>query len=247
MSESTAVVEETFSQHGIKKALSHHGIKGMRWGFRRPVGSDGLVEKSAEAAPSGATKAKSSADHDRATEAIAKANAKGKEALSNEELRAIKNRVEAEKALASLTDSQKSELQKKIEQMQQENTYAKLVAERKAANQGLARKMVSRLVEKGAESFVDQIGKQGGKDLADAVLVGLTGQKGSKSKGSKSESSKKPPSIPAQQKTSKKSKSSKKSKVANNSFKPRDYNEWVKNNSEPTKALPQKVFKITDL
>ena len=34
----------------IEEALAHYGVKGMKWGVRRPVGSDGLIQKGGSAA-----------------------------------------------------------------------------------------------------------------------------------------------------------------------------------------------------
>lgn len=69
--------------------LEHYGIKGQRWGVRRPRGSDGLVGTSEDAK--------------KASEVAAKVKRGGTKAASNEELRSLVNRINLERDYARAT------------------------------------------------------------------------------------------------------------------------------------------------
>jgi hypothetical protein len=74
--------------------LAHFGIKGMKWGVRRPRGADGLVEKST--------------DVKNAEAARAKIGKKGNtNALSNQELQNLVTRMNLERQLSTLNTQSK--------------------------------------------------------------------------------------------------------------------------------------------
>lgn len=74
--------------------LAHHGIKGMKWGVRRDVGSDGTVGSG-----SGKTKTNKSkmSDSTKAEQTAKKAKKKGVGSVSNEELKDVQTRKNLEK------------------------------------------------------------------------------------------------------------------------------------------------------
>lgn len=82
--------------------LAHYGIKGMKWGVRRPVGPDGLVGGSGVKTNRRRSRGKGasgsiSQDAKVAGEATKKAREKGKSALSNKELKSIQERQNLER------------------------------------------------------------------------------------------------------------------------------------------------------
>lgn len=87
----------------IDDVLAHFGIKGMRWGVRRPRGSDGHVE--GESHPH-------ATDAEKATEYHTRAKSSGTHTLSNQELQHLVNRMNLEQQYGRLTTPQKSALAK---------------------------------------------------------------------------------------------------------------------------------------
>lgn len=92
------LIEDSLSQSDIDEAtdefLEHYGIKGMKWGIRRRRGSDGLVEKSADA--------------QNADAARAKVGKKGNtDSLSNKELQDLVTRMNLERQFSTLTAQNK--------------------------------------------------------------------------------------------------------------------------------------------
>lgn len=76
--------------------LQHYGIRGMKWGRRRPEGPDGRVQ-------SGSATSTASEDSKTAAAASAKAKAHGVSALSNKELQDLNNRLNLEQNYSRLT------------------------------------------------------------------------------------------------------------------------------------------------
>lgn len=94
MSQSTqnrALVSDLLKEHG-SETLSHHGVKGMKWGVRKAEGSSG----------SGSSKPGPSADAQAASAAKSKINAGGVKALSNEELQGLVSRMNLERQYTSM-------------------------------------------------------------------------------------------------------------------------------------------------
>ena len=175
--------------------LEHYGIKGMRWGVRRSTNSEGYVNRSASEKSGGdhasgghpsETHAKrpggmdgdpnTSADHERATKALAKAESRGKSSLSNEELQQITKRIEAEKKFQQLTTDQKSELQKQVDQLQLEKQYRTLMSEKKMAERSTGRKIVDSLINAGVNAAQEQAASYGSQLVKD--LLKQSGGKG---------------------------------------------------------------------
>lgn len=93
----------------IDSELQHYGIKGMRWGVRRPVGSNGLIRKTAKNAKKiDAPKSEDS----KAVSGLRKKATKTKNIknMTDEEIRLTTDRVNLEnnmKRLAKTTDNKK--------------------------------------------------------------------------------------------------------------------------------------------
>ena len=108
----------------LEEAIEHYGIKGMKWGVRRPIGSDGLINKASNTAKSVGDRAK-----DIKTKSEA---AKGKNLVRTAkemDLDELKNRVarlELEKRYVNLNQDlnnlQKSKLQKMLQKSFDQNT-----------------------------------------------------------------------------------------------------------------------------
>lgn len=72
----------------IEEFLSHHGIKGMKWGVRRRRSSSGTVEK---------PKTQASDEGRAAREILAKQKQHGTASLTNQELQMVNARIKLEK------------------------------------------------------------------------------------------------------------------------------------------------------
>jgi hypothetical protein len=88
--------------------ISHHGIKGQKWGVRRARGSDGTVSS---AHPSSSDAAKATELHNRVK------SAGGTHTLSNPELQHLVNRMNLEQSFSRLSSSQKNAGQKLAEEI----------------------------------------------------------------------------------------------------------------------------------
>jgi hypothetical protein len=85
----------------IDDVLAHFGIKGMKWGVRRPRGSDGTV---------GGGSHETSPDAQKAQEYKQRAKASGTHSLANHELQHLVNRMNLEQQYTRMvsTGSKKS-------------------------------------------------------------------------------------------------------------------------------------------
>lgn len=81
--------------------LAHYGILGMKWGVRRPVGPDGLVNSKGKPQ-----------SRDEQIKAQRRADVKNRRMLSDKDLIEKVARLEREKKLRELTDSEINEGQK---------------------------------------------------------------------------------------------------------------------------------------
>lgn len=158
--------------------LEHFGIKGMRWGIRRKVTSDGTVDKSDAGSPSGKSMSdetaelQKSADFDRAAKAYAKASEKGVQALSNEEIKAITNRVQAEKSFRALSESQASELQTRVNQLRLEKEYRQLQGELAQKKASTGKKVIAGLL-----SAAVSAAQKEASDLGKSLVQDMVGKK----------------------------------------------------------------------
>jgi ribosomal protein S13 len=163
----------------LEEVLEHYGIKGMRWGVRRKVGSDGLVKGGSKESSSSKSKSdddgeetQKSADYERATKAYAKAQEKGVQALSNDEIKAIEKRVEAERKFSQLTSEQHSDLKSSVERLRLEKEYRGLKSEAAASKKGAGRKIVDSMLSGAAKQANELAAAQGKKLIADMMADG---------------------------------------------------------------------------
>lgn len=231
----------------------------MKWGVRRDPGSDGLVGKSS----------KSSESSKKPTAKKTFATAQPHKSLLTRHKEKV---AEKEAKLAEAKKKQDAidseELRKRIERMQLENQYAKLVADRNAANESLGKKMVKNLINTASDNLVRRVGSELGDNTAELLLkqMGVTTKQAradakqerkNQSDGQETKSSKKsdgPKNESNNSSTSKKSKSEHAKKPKNSqSFSTNDFNAWVKNNppgadrNSATRGLPERIYKITNL
>ena len=170
--------DEEIDQNVDERSLKHFGIKGMRWGIRRKVTSNGTVDKSDAGQPSGKSMSdetaelQKSADFDRAAKAYAKADEKGLQALSNEEIKAITNRIQSEKAFRSLSEPQQNELQSRVNQLRLEKEYRQLQGELAQKKQSTGKKVVAGLL--GAALSAAQ---KEASDLGKSLVQDMVGKK----------------------------------------------------------------------
>lgn len=94
----------TFDEFMKQNDLEHHGIKGMKWGVRR---SD------KELARARGEKVTTSEDFDKVSAAKAKGRVAGSSSLSNNEMRAINERMQLERQYAQLTAPRESKVRQK--------------------------------------------------------------------------------------------------------------------------------------
>lgn len=136
--------KETIALLGLSKMqhmddsdfLAHYGILGMRWGFRRPTDSNGLVKKGARAVPT--------EQYIRTKELRKKAGGRGAPYLTNQELREVNERLQLERQFKDLTSKDVS-------------------AGRKAANKVLDRvgnKVLDTAVTEGMRMTLSTIGRK---------------------------------------------------------------------------------------
>lgn len=81
----------------IDDVLAHFGIKGMRWGVRRPRGADGTVEGHSSAT-----------DAEKARDFHTRAKTHGLHTLSNQELEHLTKRMNLEQQYNRLSDTKSS-------------------------------------------------------------------------------------------------------------------------------------------
>lgn len=162
---------DMLSRHGLE--LEHYGIKGMHWGVRRNPGADGVVGKTVSVhSPGGLDGDKdTSSDHERVTKALVKAQKRGTSALSNEELKAIATRAEAEKKLRQLSDGEKSAVQKRVEQLRLEKELRQLESEHAKAMRSTGRKLMDSLVQTAAQTAQEQMADYGKTVVQDLLGV----------------------------------------------------------------------------
>lgn len=120
MSQCSAKADEFLADAGLVRSpgeemLEHFGIKGMKWGIRRPIGKGGRVAKGAPAGSE--TDVNVARDKAASSPHAKKSNDKlkseidllrGPEALSNSDLKALNNRLQMEQTYADLVEKRKA-------------------------------------------------------------------------------------------------------------------------------------------
>lgn len=131
--------------------LSHHGVKGMKWGVRKSRSLGSTVVTAAKASTPNARKATKEAvvadrnkhaspDHKEVQRKLEKANTHGTSALTNADLKKVNERLNLERNFSQLTTAQKSAGRKQAEQF--------LVNEGSTQVKNLGKKHVAKLVAK---------------------------------------------------------------------------------------------------
>jgi hypothetical protein len=92
----------------VNNVLAHFGILGMKWGVRRQPGPNGLVGKDGSSSKTTSSK-KTEPDPDKAIKTQRRQDVKNRRKLTDEELLAKIGRLEKEKKLKELTDSEINE------------------------------------------------------------------------------------------------------------------------------------------
>lgn len=184
MKYATPYTEDVTQHMEMNEYLEHYGIKGMKWGVRRPVGPDGTVVK---------TKSRTRKSFDSAVREIKTAkNLRNLDGKSEAEIRKITDRVRNENALKDLTpknpvtkkgkakkdvylDRAKmsdKELAEKVKRLRVEDNLKKEI---KRANQGnlkAANKVIKEASKVALNRYTDGKGNFSatGNDTADILL-----------------------------------------------------------------------------
>ena len=130
----------------LEEAIEHYGIKGMKWGVRRPIGSDGLINKASNIAKSVGDRAK-----DIKTKSEA---AKGKNLVRTakemdlEDLKARVARLELEKRYVQLNQDLNSMQKSKLQKLMQ-NSFDQ--QQKKLANDPAVAQAISDAIQKGIQ------------------------------------------------------------------------------------------------
>ena len=130
----------------LEEALEHYGIKGMKWGVRRPIGSDGLINKASNTAKSVGDRAK-----DIKTKSEA---AKGKNLVRTakemdlEDLKARVAHLELEKRYVQLNQDLNSMQKSKLQKLMQ-NSFDQ--QQKRLANDPAVAKAISDAIQKGIQ------------------------------------------------------------------------------------------------
>lgn len=152
----------------FENILEHSGVKGMRWGYRRKVGPDGLVKggvpkEPTDGGPGGstATPKGGSADHERAIAALEKEKRQGVEFLSNQEIKDINTRIKSLDEFRKNLDPQgKTDLQKRVDELKLNQELRNLEAADRAARQSAGSKLVKGIVATGSKTILESAAKE---------------------------------------------------------------------------------------
>lgn len=141
-------------------ALNHSGILGMRWGVRRDNPSGSSSSSSSSSAPKSPTSASSSSDSssDSSDSKIAGYNRKelmkNVKSMSTKDLNDVVNRLQTEKRLKELAQSE--------------------VSYGKAASREFLKTLGNSLITRAATSIGEELGKQVGSKMAGSLIKGVT-------------------------------------------------------------------------
>ena len=137
------------SKISVEEAMAHYGIKGMKWGVRRPIGSDGLIKKTSNAAKVVGDRAKDVKAKREA--AKPKSLVKTAKEMDLDELKDRVARLELEKRYVNLNQDlnnlQKSKLQKMLQKSFDQNTQ-------KIANDPAVANAISEAMQAGIKQVI---------------------------------------------------------------------------------------------
>lgn len=148
--------------------LVHYGIKGMRWGIRRPVGTDGLVGGPGAGSGGSSRAKKAAAATGRGTVKVAKATGRGVKKLAGRGKDKSKEkdaRTDKQKRESNLTGMTTTQLKSRIDRLELEKRYKNLEAEmrpvdiptvkdKKTKTKGVR---ISRLSDAQLKAYVDRV------------------------------------------------------------------------------------------
>lgn len=118
-----------------EEILVHYGVKGMRWGIRRPVGTDGLVGGPGTGSGGSSRAKKAASATGRGTVKAVKATGRGVKKLTGrgkkKESQSRDTRSDKEKRESNLTGMTTKQLQDRINRLELEKRYKSLSVELK--------------------------------------------------------------------------------------------------------------------
>ena len=130
----------------LEEAIEHYGIKGMKWGVRRPIGSDGLVKKASNTAKSVGDRAKDIKTKYDANKG--KSLAKTAKEMDLEELKSRVARLELEKRYVQLNQDLNSMQKSKLQKLMQ-NSFDQ--QQKRLANDPAVAQAISDAIQKGIQ------------------------------------------------------------------------------------------------
>ena len=154
------MTEQTFAlpEGLLDVPLEHAGVKGMKWGVRRPVGKDGRVVRSGPAAPAKkaapakqAAPAKNAATAKPASSAKSASQTKPKP-LTDEQLRQLVQRMQLE--------AQYAQLGRQLNPPQKSFLREYLSEPASAAAKDVSRELFKELIKTGVNAAVKRVGKK---------------------------------------------------------------------------------------
>lgn len=146
--------------------LVHYGIKGMRWGIRRPVGTDGLVGGPGAGSGGSSRAKKAAAATGRGTVKVAKATGRGVKKLAGRGKDKSKEkdaRTDKQKRESNLTGMTTTQLKSRIDRLELEKRYKNLEAEMRPVDIPTVKDKktkgvrISRLSDAQLKAYVDRV------------------------------------------------------------------------------------------
>lgn len=127
---SEAAQHSDISDRAVDDFLAHYGVKGMKWGVRRPVGPDGLVNSGKALGRAAVTTGKAAAKAGKATGRVTvKLTRKLRETAKDRKVKKRAKEIKAGKGAAvNVKDMEDAELKAVIDRLNLERQYKQLTA-----------------------------------------------------------------------------------------------------------------------